>query len=108
MAQLSVRWLLAAFAGHILLLYFAIGLRSLRDHALPIADALAAGDLTAVRSLTALIVSRETAHADASDLANAEVESLLENGNDAVFGALFWFVVAGWPGALLFPPDQYA
>jgi adenosylcobinamide-phosphate synthase len=30
------------------------------------------------------------------------VESLLENGNDAVFGTLFWFVIAGGPGALLF------
>ena len=102
LAQAAVRWPLAAFAGHALLLYFAIGLRSLRDHALPIADALAAGDLAAARALTARIVSRDTAQADASDLAKAGVESLLENGNDAVFGALFWFLVAGGPGALLF------
>ena len=102
LAQAAVRWPLAAFAGHALVLYFAIGLRSLRDHALPIADALAAGDLAAARALTARIVSRDTAQADASDLAKAGVESLLENGNDAVFGALFWFLVAGGPGALLF------
>jgi adenosylcobinamide-phosphate synthase len=100
--RLSARWPLAAFAGHALLLYFAIGLRSLRDHAMPIADALANGDLAAARVLTARIVSRDTAQADASDLAKAGVESLLENGNDAVFGALFWFAVAGGPGALLF------
>lgn len=102
LACLFVRWPVAAFAGHALLLYFAVGLRSLRDHALPIADALAAGDLAAARALTARIVSRDTAQAGESDLAKAGVESLLENGNDAVFGALFWFAVAGGPGALLF------
>jgi adenosylcobinamide-phosphate synthase len=92
----------AALAVHVLLLYFAIGLRSLRDHTAPIAVALAAGDLAAARSATARIVSRDTAQAGPSELAKAGVESLLENGNDAVFGALFWFVIAGGPGALLF------
>lgn len=92
----------AALAGHVLLLYFAIGLRSLRDHARPIAAALARGDLAAARLATARIVSRDTTDANAGALARAGVESLLENGNDAVFGALFWFAVAGGPGALLF------
>ena len=87
---------------HALLLYFAIGLRSLREHNLPIARALAQGDLAQARWLTGRIVSRDTAHAGAADLAKASAESLLENGNDAVFGTLFWFAVAGGPGALLF------
>jgi adenosylcobinamide-phosphate synthase len=87
---------------HIALLYFSIGLRSLRDHMMPIANALAAGDLLRARQLTSYIVSRDTARADATDMAKAAVESTLENGNDAVFGTLFWFLVAGGPGALLF------
>lgn len=87
---------------HALLLYFSLGLRSLREHNLPIAQALDAGDLPQARLLTARIVSRDTANADAGDLAKASAESLLENGNDAVFGTLFWFAVAGGPGALLF------
>jgi adenosylcobinamide-phosphate synthase len=102
LSYLTPRAPLAALALHVLLLYFALGLRSLRDHTMPIAAALAAGDLAAARALTARIVSRDTAQAQASDLAKAGVESLLENGNDAVFGALFWFAVAGGPGALLF------
>ncbi|MTW14449.1 cobalamin biosynthesis protein [Pseudoduganella eburnea] len=92
----------AQIALHAILLYFCIGLRSLRDHMLPIGHALLAGDLAAARALTARIVSRDTQHASESDLAKAATESMLENGNDAVFGTLFWFAVAGGPGALLF------
>ncbi|MEO8408196.1 MAG: CobD/CbiB family cobalamin biosynthesis protein, partial [Oxalobacteraceae bacterium] len=87
---------------HALLLYFCIGLRSLREHTMPIAQALLRGDLAQARQLTARIVSRDTQQAQEADLSKAAAESLLENGNDAVFGTLFWFVVAGGPGALLF------
>ncbi len=91
-----------ALAAHAALLYFCIGLRSLREHNLPIGAALLRGELAEARLLTARIVSRDTGHAGAADLAKASAESLLENGNDAVFGTLFWFAVAGGPGALLF------
>ncbi|HEY1999838.1 adenosylcobinamide-phosphate synthase CbiB [Paraburkholderia sp.] len=92
----------AACAVHVMLLWFALGARSLSDHLEPIARALAQRDLAEARKLTARIVSRETAHADEAALARAAVESALENGNDAIFGALFWFAVAGGPGALAF------
>ncbi len=98
-------WWLTAYASllvHALLLYLALGLRSLREHTMPIFAALRAGELAEARRLTGRIVSRDTADALPSDLAKAGAESLLENGNDAVFGTLFWFVVAGGPGALLF------
>jgi adenosylcobinamide-phosphate synthase len=98
--QAWMGWL--GFLLHALMLYFCIGLRSLREHHLPIAAALARGDLAQARTLTARIVSRDTKTANATDLARASTESLLENGNDAVFGTLFWFAVAGGPGALLF------
>ena len=107
LAYWAIRWSAAlgiwTSAGiHAVLLYFSLGLRSLRDHMLPIERALAQNDLAQARRLTARIVSRDTAQADASYLAKAGVESLLENGNDAVFGTLFWFIVAGGPGAVLF------
>jgi adenosylcobinamide-phosphate synthase len=91
-----------AFVAHVLLLYFSLGLRSLHEHCLPIALALREGDLPNARRLTARIVSRDTDAASEADLSKAAVESLLENGNDAVFGTLFWFLAAGGPGALLF------
>lgn len=91
-----------AFLLHASMLYFSIGLRSLHEHTAPIEQALQKNDLPAARELTSRIVSRDTKDADAGDLAKAGVESLLENGNDAVFGTLFWFIVAGGPGAVLF------
>jgi adenosylcobinamide-phosphate synthase len=93
-------WLAALW--HVLLLYFCLGLRSLHDHVLPIAKALQRGDLAAARALTGRIVSRDTTQAQEADLSRAAVESVLENGNDAVFATLFWFAVGGGPAALLF------
>lgn len=93
---------LAALALHAVALYAALGARSLHQHIAPIAAALAAGDLPAARTLTARIVSRDTADADAQALASAACESALENGNDAIFGALFWFLVGGAPAVIAF------
>ena len=83
-------------------LYFALGHQSLRDHAQRVHDALTKGDLTDARAKVGYIVSRDTGQMDAQAVASAAVESVLENGNDAVFGALFWFLVAGAPGVLLY------
>jgi adenosylcobinamide-phosphate synthase len=87
---------------HVALLWFALGARSLREHIEPIAKALTQRDLAQARELTSRIVSRETADADEAALSRAAVESALENGNDAIFGALFWFAIFGGPGALAF------
>ncbi|GLC94698.1 cobalamin biosynthesis protein CobD [Cupriavidus sp. TA19] len=99
----AARWHpLAALALHAAALYAALGARSLHQHIAPIADALAASDLPAARALTARIVSRDTADADAEALARAACESALENGNDAIFGALFWFLLGGAPAVIVF------
>ncbi len=87
----------AAFS--VLALYWALGLRSLHDHARPVAQALCAADEAKARACVSLMVSRDSA---ALDITAAVTESVLENGNDAVFGVLFWYVVAGAPGAVLY------
>ncbi|MBS1207631.1 MAG: cobalamin biosynthesis protein CobD [Proteobacteria bacterium] len=83
-------------------LYFALGARSLNDHGMDVAEALRHGDFEEARRRVGYLVSRETADMDEAAAANATVESLLENGNDAIFGALFWCAVAGAPGVILF------
>lgn len=80
-------------------LYFALGHKSLHEHARPVAAALQGGDVAAAREYASRMVSRDSA---AIEPAAAAVESVLENGNDGVFGALFWFAIAGAPGAILF------
>lgn len=92
----------AAWLLHAALLWFALGARSLADHIVPIEAALAAGDLPRARALTSRVVTRDLSDASETDIARAAVESALENGNDAIFGALFWFAIAGGPGALAF------
>lgn len=83
-------------------LYFALGHESLRQHALRVHEALTAGSLAQARARVGYMVSRDTEKMDARAVATATVESVLENGNDAVFGTLFWFLVAGAPGVVLF------
>lgn len=103
----GLAWLLSLLPGvgwlvEIVLLYMALGLRSLGEHALPVAQALRRGDLAAAREGVGRIVSRDTALLDEQGVARAATESVLENGSDAVFAALFWFAVAGAPGVVLY------
>ncbi|MBL4743322.1 MAG: cobalamin biosynthesis protein [Cycloclasticus sp.] len=83
----------------VLMLYLTIGHKSLHDHAAPIVIALNNADVDYARRLVSRMVSRDSS---ALDISAAATESVLENGNDGVFGALFWFAVAGAPGAVLY------
>ena len=86
----------------VILLYLALGGRSLAEHAERVVADLAAGDLPAARQHVGWIVSRDTRELDEAGIAKACIESTLENGNDAVFGALFWFILFGGAGAVFF------
>lgn len=89
-------------AFDVVVVYLAIAPRSLEEHALAVVHALRQGDLGKAREAVGRIVSRDTGAMSADDVARAGVESVLENGNDAVFGALFWFIVLGAPGAVMY------
>jgi len=96
-------WLCAlprfGFLADVLLLYFAIGHKSLHQHACAVADALKTGNEARAKMAASYMVSRDP---EAVEPVPATIESVLENGNDSVFGALFWFFIAGGAGALAF------
>ncbi|MCK9504354.1 MAG: adenosylcobinamide-phosphate synthase CbiB [Porticoccaceae bacterium] len=105
---LLLAWLLSGIEGwlasvvNLLVLYVCIGRRSLGEHARAVSAPLLAGNLDTARRRVAMIVSRQTADLDRNGVTKATVESVLENGSDAVLAPIFWFVVASAPGALLY------
>lgn len=83
------------------LLYLCIGWTSLQQHAQAIWDELQVNQLGLAQTELAKIVSRDTQQLDSTQVAQASVESVLENSSDALFATLFWFMVAGVEGAVL-------
>jgi adenosylcobinamide-phosphate synthase len=79
-----------------------LGWQSLLSHAQRVHDALSESDIELARQNLGELVSRETANLDEQGVAKGTIESVLENGNDAIFAVIFWFVVAGAPGAFVY------
>ena len=103
-----ISYLISAFGGPIqvvlgtIVLYLVIGGRSLQEHADWVRDDLSAGNLTDARMHVSWLVSRDTRQLDETGISKACVESVLENGNDALFAPIFWFCVLGPAGAVLY------
>jgi adenosylcobinamide-phosphate synthase len=75
--------------------------RMLRDEVRAVETALGES-LPAGRARLAWLVSRDVNALDASQVRESAIESLAENLNDSVVAPLFWFAVAGLPGAALY------
>lgn len=76
---------------------------SLAQAARSVKAAIASGDLAAARQQLAFhLVSRDTSDLNESQLAAATIESVAENASDSIVAPLFYFAVAGLPGALVY------
>ncbi len=76
--------------------------KSLSDHVQAVAVNLQAGDLPAAREAVSMIVGRNSEQLDQNAIARAAVESLAENTSDGVIAPLFWGVLLGLPGLVVY------
>lgn len=95
--ELEILWLL-----EIVILYLAIGRKSLMQHAVAVMKPLQNNDLETARTKLSYIVSRDTEKLPQQGVVIATIESVVENSNDAIFSAIFWYMVAGLPGVLCY------
>lgn len=86
----------------VFVLYLAIGHASLRQHAAAIITPLMQGDIATARQKVAWIVSRDTEKLDENGVCKATVESVLENGSDAIFAPIFWYMIGGLPAVIIY------
>lgn len=83
------------------ILTFVIGWQSMKEHARAVAVPLLAGDMEDAKNKLSMIVSRQTAGMNETEVTGSTIESALENGNDCIFASLFWYALLGPTGALL-------
>ena len=102
---LIVWWLDTLIGGWWLSIMFgwlAIGWHSLRQHGGWVEQALQANDINEARQKIGWLVSRETAELSPNEISKAGIESVLENGSDAIFAPLFWLAVGGAPAVVAY------
>jgi adenosylcobinamide-phosphate synthase len=93
-------WL--ALIAHGLALYSLLALGSLVDHVWAVERALAGEGLDAGRAAIAHLVGRDIDRMEAGACRRAAIESLSENLTDGFVSALFWYVLLGLPGLVVF------
>jgi adenosylcobinamide-phosphate synthase len=89
-------------ATHIVWVYVLFAPRDLVDHVRAVQSAARREDLTSARLAIALLVGRDTHRMDLAACRRGAIESLSENFVDGVLSPLFWYVLAGLPGLLVF------
>ena len=90
------------WVAHVFVLYSLLALGDLLHHVWKIERAVRAGDLPRARVAVSALVGRDTDRMDAGACRRAAVESLGENLTDGFVSPVFWYVLAGIPGLVLF------
>ena len=93
---------LAGDAVSIVVIYTTIAARDLARHSMAVFRPLAAGDLAEARRRVGAIVGRDTERLDEAGVVRAAVESVAESTVDGVTAPLFFAVIAGPVGAMVY------
>lgn len=86
----------------LLLLVSLVAQRSLYDHVKAVAEGLAQDGLAGGRKAVSMIVGRDPEQLDQAGVSRAAIESCAENFSDGIVAPVFWYVVAGLPGIMIY------
>lgn len=99
----SVGWLLFVALVSLTLVTGCFSIRLLSQAGDSVSRQLLAGDLAAARQQLAYhLVSRDTSQLDASQVSAAAIESVAENTSDSVVAPVFYYLLFGLPGILVY------
>ncbi len=92
----------AGFAASAILLFTCLSTRDLARESWQVLRALEADDLPLARRRVARIVGRDTDRLDRPEIVRATLETIAESALDGILSPLFYFVIAGVPGAVAY------
>jgi adenosylcobinamide-phosphate synthase len=87
---------------NIIMIFFALAIRSLTDEGRVIRKLLKLGDLEGSRKRLQTIVSRDCSREDESGIIRGVIETLTENLSDGIIAPLFFAMIGGGPLALTY------
>ncbi len=107
-ALVYYRFVFAAFAWNVLIVYLTLGFRHYSHYFTSIQFALNAGDEATARSLLAEWARIDTVGMDATEIARIAVEKSLITTHRNVFGVFFWFLMPLGPAcAVMYRVSEY-
>jgi adenosylcobinamide-phosphate synthase len=107
-ALVYYRFVFAAFAWNVLIVYLTLGFRHYSHYFTSIQFALNAGDEATARTLLAEWARIDTVGMDATEIARIAVEKSLITTHRNVFGVFFWFLMPLGPAcAVMYRVSEY-
>ncbi|MBF0280138.1 MAG: cobalamin biosynthesis protein CobD [SAR324 cluster bacterium] len=94
-------WLLG-WGWHLYIIYSLLALKDLHVHGQRVADAAKQQDLQQARKQAGMMVGRDSKDLDLAGCNRAAIESISENLADGVIGPLFYLILFGVPGMIVF------